>query len=81
MNIKDLFTITCLAQFLSEHEDYQKDKSLAIDDLSKHIEEAAILFFIAHSSTNVDLLAENAVKDIRKIWEENDGYWPDEYRF
>ena len=78
--IKDLFTITCLAQFLSEQEDYRKNIAI---DLTDHIEEAAMLFFMAHGVVPIHSIekdADKAVKEIRKIWDEH-GEWPDKYRF
>lgn len=74
--MKDLFLITCLAQYLSESERINTEESF---DLADWIEEAADLFMIAHGESEVK--AKELVKQIRKIWRENDGCWPDEYRY
>lgn len=73
----ELFLITCVAQILSES---LESPSPLLED---HIELGAVLYYISHNhGMNIsERRAESAVAEIRKIWRDNDGCWPDKYRF
>ena len=78
IDTKQLFTITCLAHFIADSPRLNK---YGVIDLADFIEEAAYLYFMAHDLEGYEVKAEEAVKQIRQIWKDNDGCWPDEYRY
>lgn len=92
--IKELWLITCVAQLLAEYDwandflttqrttDYIYTFDL-IKDLADCIDIAAILYYISHNIgvSQAENKATKAVKKIRQIWKDNDGCWPEKYRF
>ncbi len=72
--MNELFLITCVAQCLAE------DAASPNPELEYHIENAAVLFFIAHDHgmSKSEELGEEAVKQIQQVWDDNEGCWPNE---
>ncbi len=76
VSVEELFLITCVAQRLSETEGIG---NLKLEDF---IELGAILYYDSHgfSTSLSEDLADSAVMQIRLIWKNNNGCWPDKYR-
>ena len=77
---KQLFLITCVAGALSEDTVIARDDEVI--DLSKYIDIAALVYFVAHNhdSATAEYLADDAVRQIKDIWKKYDG-WPDKWRY
>ena len=76
-NIKQLFIITCIAKALSEEGGYGDTRP------ENQMERAAYLFFLAKGfgPNDAEIKGEKAYKEINKIWLQNGGNWPANYRF